>query len=156
MSISESERHQLYQRLEAVLGREEANTLMEHLPPVGWADVATKQDLEHLGQVFDLRLRDEANLLRLEMAGMRTDLTQQIGELRGEFGELRGEFGELRGEFGELRGEFGELRGELGELRGEVGALRGDLFREQRNLIASLVAAQTAMLTIAIAVLRFT
>ena len=142
MSISESQRHQLYQRLEAVLGREEATTLMEHLPPVGWADVATKQDLEHLGQVMDLRLRDEANLLRLEMAGMRTDLTQQIGELRGEFGELRG--------------EFGELRGELGEIRGEIGALRGDLFREQRNLIASLVAAQTAMLTIAIAVLRFT
>ncbi|MHB1139911.1 MAG: coiled-coil domain-containing protein [Microthrixaceae bacterium] len=170
MTISEAERHQLYQRLEAVLGREEANTLMEHLPPVGWADVATKADLEHLGQVMDLRLRDEANLLRLEMAGMRTDLTQQIGELRGEFGELRGEygelrgefgelrgeFGELRGEFGELRGEFGELRGELGELRGEVGGLRGDLFREQRNLVASLVAAQTAMLTIAIAVLRFT
>ena len=80
MSISESERHQLYQRLEAVLGREEANTLMEHLPPVGWADVATKQDLEHLGQVFDLRLRDEANLLRLEMAGMRTDVHMPAGE----------------------------------------------------------------------------
>ena len=58
MSISESERHQLYQRLEAVLGREEATTLMEHLPPVGWADVATKADLDHLGQVMDLRLRD--------------------------------------------------------------------------------------------------
>jgi hypothetical protein len=47
MAITESSRHQLYQRLEEVLGAEQATTLMEHLPPVGWADVATKRDLDH-------------------------------------------------------------------------------------------------------------
>lgn len=48
MAITEEARHLLYQRLESTLGREEATVLMEHLPPVGWADVATKADLEHL------------------------------------------------------------------------------------------------------------
>lgn len=48
MAITEHDRHRMYQRLEQVLGPEEASTLMEHLPPVGWADVATKRDLDHL------------------------------------------------------------------------------------------------------------
>ena len=48
MAISEQSRHDLHSRLEAVLGADAAAVLMEHLPPVGWADVATKRDLEHL------------------------------------------------------------------------------------------------------------
>jgi len=48
MAISEETRHQLYRRLEEVLGPGEATTLMEHLPPVGWADVATRRDLDAL------------------------------------------------------------------------------------------------------------
>ena len=49
----EESRHHLYQRLEQVLGPAEATVLMEHLPPVGWADVATKRDLDVLGMRFD-------------------------------------------------------------------------------------------------------
>lgn len=41
MAIDEQERHRLHQRLEEVLGPDEAGTLMAHLPPLGWADVAT-------------------------------------------------------------------------------------------------------------------
>lgn len=48
MAVDESSRHDLYKRLEQVLGHEHATVLMEHLPPVGWADVATKHDLEQL------------------------------------------------------------------------------------------------------------
>jgi hypothetical protein len=36
---------------------ERALTLMEYLPPVGWADVATKRDLDHLED----RLRDHVS-----------------------------------------------------------------------------------------------
>ncbi len=48
MTITEANRHQLHQALITALGEEEAATLMEHLPPVGWAGVATKTDIEHL------------------------------------------------------------------------------------------------------------
>ena len=55
MAISEESRHHLYQRLEEVLGRAEAAVLMEYLPPVGWADVATKRDLDALESRMDMR-----------------------------------------------------------------------------------------------------
>lgn len=48
MAIDEGSRHQLFKRLEEVLGEGEATTLMAHLPPVGWADVVTKSDLAAL------------------------------------------------------------------------------------------------------------
>ncbi len=55
MVVDERSRHALYRRLEEVLGPEAATTLIEHLPPVGWADVATKHDLATLEQRIELR-----------------------------------------------------------------------------------------------------
>ncbi|MGH8993978.1 MAG: hypothetical protein ACRDZ7_20905 [Acidimicrobiia bacterium] len=49
MSLDERARHELFLRLEAVLGPKQAETLMEMMPPAGWADVATKRDLDAVG-----------------------------------------------------------------------------------------------------------
>ena len=65
MVVDERSRHQLYRRLEEVLGPEAAPTLIEHLPPVGWADVATKHDLAGLEERLDLRFE------RLRLRGGR-------------------------------------------------------------------------------------
>jgi hypothetical protein len=43
--IDERQRHELYRGVEELLGTERADTLMSLLPPVGWADVATKDDI---------------------------------------------------------------------------------------------------------------
>jgi hypothetical protein len=53
MQIDERTRRQMYEQLEAVLGAPTADALMEHLPPVGWADVATKADLNQLRLSMD-------------------------------------------------------------------------------------------------------
>ena len=55
MVVDERSRHELYRRLEEVLGPDAATTLIEHLPGVGWADVATRHDLAGLEQRIDLR-----------------------------------------------------------------------------------------------------
>ena len=105
MAVSEETRYHLYQRLEAVLGAEDASTLMEHLPPVGWADVATKRDIdvlgtatkrdidalrtetrlgiESLGNRFDARLERELRLLTWRlMVAMITMLSVVVAVVR--------------------------------------------------------------------------
>jgi len=76
MVLDERSRHELYLRLEEVLGPEAATTLMEHLPPVGWADVATKRDLDALEQRLDLRFEafEQRLDLRFEAFEQRLDL----------------------------------------------------------------------------------
>ena len=54
MSVTERQRHELHEWAKRVGNQEVAATLMELLPPVGWADVATKRDLALL--LTDLRM----------------------------------------------------------------------------------------------------
>lgn len=55
MAIDERSRNALFNRLGEVLGQEHATVLMSHLPPVGWADVATKHDLDQLETRLEAR-----------------------------------------------------------------------------------------------------
>ena len=74
MSITEASRFQLRTAIGQILSEEAADTLMELLPPVGWADVATKTDLQHL--------RDE---LKAEILNLRNEFKADIHALRVEF-----------------------------------------------------------------------
>lgn len=67
--VSDHDRRELYEVLERRLGEGPATTMMELLPPVGWADVARQSDLV---------------AMRGEMAELRAELKGEIGELRGE------------------------------------------------------------------------
>ena len=77
MAIDERARHELYLRLEEHLGPAAATTLMEHLPPTGWADVATKRDLDHL-----------AALTQRDLDSVRVDIDKLGGQVRLEMRDL--------------------------------------------------------------------
>jgi hypothetical protein len=84
MSIDEQSRHELYRRLEEILGPGPAATLMEHLPPVGWSDVVTRRDLEALE------------------ARQQGGLDRELGKVWEEFGRVHEEFGRMHEEFGRV------------------------------------------------------
>jgi hypothetical protein len=73
MTISEQQRLHLFKTLEQRLGDDDAATMMELLPPVGWADVARKDDLDALAG--RLRAEVKADLLELEVRLQRSILT---------------------------------------------------------------------------------
>ena len=58
----------MYLGLEQKLGPIVADALMQHLPPVGWAEVANKHDLDALETRIDLRFAglEERMALRLD------------------------------------------------------------------------------------------
>jgi len=114
VDIDDRKRHALYRQLETVLGPDHADTMMALLPPVGWADVATKTDLAALegrlgARIDGLETRLDARIDRLEartdaletslharidgletglgarIDGLETGVGRQLAELRAEF-----------------------------------------------------------------------
>ena len=77
MSVTEFQRHQVFQWLEANMGPEKAAVMMDLLPPVGWGDVATNGDLAVL--------RSE---VRAEIAGVRTEVAELRGEMHEQLGHM--------------------------------------------------------------------
>ena len=63
--FTDDDRRALHDALEGALGHDPAAILMAHLPPVGWADLATRGDL--------------------------AEVKGEIAEVKGEIAELRGE-----------------------------------------------------------------
>ncbi len=63
MAVDERARHQLFIKLEQVLGPEDAVTLMETLPPVGYAELATKQDLAALEDRLTAKIHQETRVI---------------------------------------------------------------------------------------------
>ena len=54
--VSDRDRHDLFVALHDNLGTGPTDTLMALLPPVGWADVARRADIEALDQKLTIRI----------------------------------------------------------------------------------------------------
>jgi len=78
MVVDEGQRRPLHQRLAEVLGVDQADVLMEHLPPSGWGDVARRSDLDHLEGVLRSDMRAEMALLRADLTGAMAKLSRTV------------------------------------------------------------------------------
>lgn len=107
MAVTEKQRHDLFNKLEETLGSDGAATLMDMLPPVGWADVATKHDI----------------------AALRQATTQDIVALRHDFERLERRIDSL----GDVFATKAELHQEL---RGQTRTFVGWMVTSQATLAA--------------------
>ena len=67
MTSTDNDRRILHSAIESACGPRPAEILMEHLPPAGWRDMATKEDLA-------LARSD----IQVEMEKLRTELIERI------------------------------------------------------------------------------
>ena len=121
MAVTESERYELYQVLVEKLGAEGAQTLMEHLPPTGWSEVATKHDFDHQRALFRADLDQHRAEMRAQLDQHRAETSAQLDQHRAETSaQLDQHRAETSVELQELRGEI-----QASELRLETKIERG-------------------------------
>ncbi len=78
MVVDERSRHEMYRKLEEVLGPDAATTLIEHLPPGGWASVATKHDLAALEERMGLRVARVDESIKTVSADLRATFEHEL------------------------------------------------------------------------------
>ncbi len=112
--ISEGQRLALLNRLCEVLGEEEANTLIDSLPPVYWEQLATKGDLAASEQRLGNEMRSEFAKVYSELHSLRTETAAEFAKVYNELHSLRSE---TAAEFKNLRtetaAEFKSVRSEM-------------------------------------------
>jgi hypothetical protein len=86
LAFTEQNKRRLHARLCEVIGTEEADILMEQLPPITWTEFATKRDLDEL-RIATKRDLDELRIatkhdIEFSAIATRTDLEQVITKTR--------------------------------------------------------------------------
>ena len=113
--VDERSRLMLADAVKQALGDDAGITLMELLPPVGWADVATKQDLLALEARLDARFES------------------RFSAIDGRLGRIDSRF-----EFIELR--LDRLEGRMDGLDGRMARLESELRAQTWKLMTLMVA----------------
>ena len=70
MAITESQRYEMHSVLREKLGVTTANTLVEHLQPSGWSEVATKTDIRFLEERLTTKIATTMATQNKWMAGL--------------------------------------------------------------------------------------
>ena len=84
MTSTENDRRIPHSALEAACGPRPAEILMEHLPPAGWRDLVTKDDLVLARSGIQLEIEKFRSEVHLELEKLRTEVQIEIEKLRSE------------------------------------------------------------------------
>ena len=97
MPSSEAERFTLHQTLRSLMPEAVADTLMSHLPPTGWSDIARQADLDAQSLRFD---RIDAKFVEIDARFNRIDA--RLDQIDARFDRLDARFDRIDAKFDEL------------------------------------------------------
>ena len=139
MPTSESKRLALREKLAEALGSETAGTLMEHIPPERWDELATKTDLRQLADQLTDKMATKEDLRQLaDKMATKDDLHQMADLLRKE---RRADLQELRGE---MHNKFGEMQDRSAERQTQLIAMMIGQHRMTMLMLAGVLVATVA------------
>ena len=133
MAATQSQRATLYANLVESMGEEAADTLMDQLPPSGWDQMATKEDLAGVE-------------LRLQAA-----FTAAVAEINAKFAETNTKFAETNTKFAETNAKFAETNARITETNAELRVEMHAGFAEAAKERAEIIKTQARQLYVIVA-----
>ena len=91
VSSSEAERFTLHQTLRGLMPEAVADTLMSHLPPAGWSDVARKSDIDALR----VATKHDIDALRAAINHDIDQLSVRLDNVETRLESIEGKLGDL-------------------------------------------------------------
>jgi len=159
MTVTERRRHRLHQKLDEVLGLDDATTTMELLPPTGWADVARRDDLDRLEATLGGQITRVESDLRGEIERVETNLRGEIvhqGQVMTErFASIDHRFEAIDDRFGAVDRQLEALDRRMERFEGQMERMAGELRTEFRSLLRMNIASTFAALSLGLAAARF-
>ncbi|MFZ9731610.1 MAG: hypothetical protein ACO3CX_08300 [Ilumatobacteraceae bacterium] len=98
MSSHEADRLNLHQTLRGLMPEDVADILMAHLPPVGWSNVATKDDI---------------NLLRAEMNQRFGFVDEKFKQIDARFDQIDSRLDQMDARFDQIDSRFDQVDSQL-------------------------------------------
>ena len=111
MALTHAQRTSMFNTLAEVMGQDDAETLMQHLPPSGWDNVATKEDLRAgfaeiqaaMSAGFAQAAAERAEMkvqTATEFADIKAQTTTELAEIKAqtttEYAEIKTEFADFK------------------------------------------------------------
>jgi archaellum component FlaC len=118
MPSSEAERFTLHQTLRSLMPEAVADTLMSHLPPTGWSDIARQADLDAQSLRFD---RIDAKFVEIDARFDRIDakfvgIDARFDRIDARFEEIDKTFVEIDARFDRIDAKFVEIDKKFAEI----------------------------------------
>ena len=131
MAMTETQRTTLYNKLTGALGQEAARTLMEQLPPNGWEQVATKDDVKATEKLLQRELKatekivlgeskESEGRLMLQIADSESRQGARIDQTNNRIDETNNRIDETNNRIDQANNRLDETSQKLSKLEDEV------------------------------------